>query len=154
MKWFIFPARFSNSIKRSNALCLTSSICRKKYSAKHLESIMDDKLFQNRYYAGIINKEYWKLVMTELLKQVYLGWSFFINRICFFVCGFTSHTRIFHSYIYGDHMVTITGEGLQILTHIRHSWPLSVEGSLACHTNCDTGHSFITDLRGPVTHAS
>ena len=36
--------------------------------------------------------------------------------------------RIFHSY--GD--VTITGEGLQ-----------SSEGSLACHTNCDTGHPFI-----------
>ena len=25
----------------------------------------------------------------------------------------------------------------------RHSWPLSSEGSLACHTFCDTGHPFI-----------
>ena len=24
-----------------------------------------------------------------------------------------------------------------------HSWPLSSEGSLACHTYCDTGHPFI-----------
>ena len=33
--------------------------------------------------------------------------------------------RIFHSY--GD--VSIAGEGLQILTYARHSWPLSSEGS-------------------------
>ena len=57
-----------------------------------------------------------------------------------FVClGFSSHSRIFHSY--GD--VTITGEGLQILTYARHLRPLSHEGSLACHTYCDTGHPFI-----------
>ena len=51
----------------------------------------------------------------------------------------SSHSRIFH--LYGD--VTITGEGLQILNNARHSWPLSSEGSLACHTYCDTGHPFI-----------
>ena len=58
-----------------------------------------------------------------------------------FVCfwGLSSHSRIFHSY--DD--VTITGEGLQILTYARHSWPLSSEGSLASVYN---GH-----LRGPVT---
>ena len=59
--------------------------------------------------------------------------------ICLFVWGLSSHSRIFHSY--GD--VTITGEGLQILTYARHSWPLSSEGSLACHTYCDTDHPFI-----------
>ena len=35
------------------------------------------------------------------------------------------------------------GERLQILTFPRHSWSLSSEGSLACHTYCDTGHPFI-----------
>ena len=40
-----------------------------------------------------------------------------------FVWGFSSHSRIFHSY--GD--VTITGEGLQILTDARHSCPLISE---------------------------
>ena len=25
----------------------------------------------------------------------------------------------------------------------RHLWPLSSEGSIACHTYCDTGHPFI-----------
>ena len=29
------------------------------------------------------------------------------------------------------------------LTYARHSWPLSSEGSLACHTYCDTGHPLI-----------
>ena len=41
-------------------------------------------------------------------------------------------------YSYGE--VTIAGEGLQILTYARHSWPLSSEGSLAWHTYCDTVH--------------
>ena len=39
-------------------------------------------------------------------------------------------------------MITITGEGLQILTYTRHLWPLSKGGSLACHTYCETGHPF------------
>ena len=37
----------------------------------------------------------------------------------------TGHSRIFHSY---GRIIT-TGEGLQILTDARHSWPLSNEGS-------------------------
>ena len=58
-----------------------------------------------------------------------------------FVClNLSSHSRLFHSY--GD--VTITGEGLQILTFARHSWPLSSEGSLACKTYCDTGKYFVS----------
>ena len=53
--------------------------------------------------------------------------------------GFSFHSRIFYSY--GD--VTIADEGLQILTYARHSWPLSSEGYLSCHTYCYTGHPFI-----------
>ena len=52
-----------------------------------------------------------------------------------FIWGFSSHSRIFHSY--GD--VTITSEGLQLLTYAQHSWPLSSEGSLACHTTVTPG---------------
>ena len=45
-----------------------------------------------------------------------------------------------------------TGEGLQILTYARHSWSLSSEGSLACHTECYTGQLFIIGhLLGTVT---
>ena len=63
--------------------------------------------------------------------------TFFVTFV-FFLWGFTSHSIIFQSY--GD--VTITGEGLQILTYARHSLPLSFEGSLACHTYCNMGHPF------------
>ena len=51
-----------------------------------------------------------------------------------FVCllgVFSSHSRMFHLYVYGD--VTIAGEGLQLLTY----------GSLVCNTYCDTGRPFI-----------
>ena len=61
------------------------------------------------------------------------------NFVCLFVWSFSSHSRIFHSF--GD--VIFAGEGLQNLTYARNSWPLSSEGSLACHTYCDRGHPFI-----------
>ena len=53
--------------------------------------------------------------------------------------AFTSHWRKYH--LFED--VTMIGEGLQILTYARHSWPLSSQGSLACQTYRDTGHLFI-----------
>ena len=57
--------------------------------------------------------------------------------------------EFFHSY--GD--VTIACEGLQMLTCAWDSWPLSREGSLACHTYFDTGHPFIMfSPRTPDTH--
>jgi hypothetical protein len=52
------------------------------------------------------------------------------------IYGITSRSRIFH--LYGD--VTIVGEGLQNLgLCLALSGPLSREGSLSCHTFCDTG---------------
>ena len=47
-----------------------------------------------------------------------------------------SHSKMFHKY--GD--VTIIGDRLQMLSHARHLWPLSCEGSLGCHTCCGMGH--------------
>ena len=68
--------------------------------------------------------------------------------MCLFVWGITSLLNIFHSY--GD--ATITGEELQFLTYIRHSWPLSSDVSLACHAYCDTDIRFFYGrLRGHVT---
>ena len=67
--------------------------------------------------------------------------------VCLFVCCLSPHSIIFH--LYGD--VTITDEGLQILTYARYSWPLSNEGSLACHTYCDTRHPFIMVISETVT---
>ena len=51
------------------------------------------------------------------------------------------------------HMQTIAGEGLQILTYTRHSWPLSSEGSLTCHTCCDTGLPFIMVISEDPLHS-
>ena len=76
-----------------------------------------------------------ELKLNFLIKSCPLSLSYCL----LFVWGFSSHLRIFHSY--GD--VTITGEGLQILTYAQHLWPFSSEGSLACHTYCDTAHPFI-----------
>jgi hypothetical protein len=56
------------------------------------------------------------------------------------IYGFTSRSRIFH--LYGD--VTIAGEGLQNLG--LPLAPLSREGSLSCHTCCDTGPRFFRSL--------
>ena len=60
------------------------------------------------------------------------------NNICFFR-GFSSHSGILYSY----ENVTITGDELQknFFTYT----PLSSEGSLACHTYCDTGQPFINN---------
>ena len=39
--------------------------------------------------------------------------------------------------------VIITGKGLNNFTYIRHSWPLSSDGSLTCNTYCDKGQPII-----------
>ena len=59
--------------------------------------------------------------------------------ICLFIWDLTFNSRTFH--LFGD--VTSVGEGLQILTYTRHSWPLSSEDSLASHIYCDRSHPFI-----------
>jgi hypothetical protein len=67
-------------------------------------------------------------------------WNSFMHLIDrLIVYSFTSCSRIFH--LYGD--VTMTGEGLQNLgLDARRSGPLSREGSLSCHTYCETGPRF------------
>ena len=43
--------------------------------------------------------------------------------------------------------------GLHILTFARHSWLLSSEDSLACHTYCDMGHPFIMVISEDPWHS-
>ena len=71
---------------------------------------------------------------------------------CLFVCliwFFSSYSRILHSYEDDN----ITGKGLQMFTYARHSWSLSSEISLACHTYCATYRTSVykSHLWGPVT---
>ena len=63
-------------------------------------------------------------------------------KICYlFVCVFSSHSH-------GD--VTITGEGLQILTNAQHSWLLGIEDSLACTPTMKCNSAYNDHFRGPV----
>ena len=75
-------------------------------------------------------------------KKIKVQWE-----IILFVCGFSSHSRIFHSY--GE--VNITCEGLLYLTHVWHmsikQWWFFNVSHLRWHgTSVYTGH-----LRGSVT---
>ena len=58
-------------------------------------------------------------------------------RDSLFVCFWVFFPLEDFFYSFGD--VTITDEELQILAYARHSWPLSSEGSLACHTTVTRG---------------
>ena len=78
-------------------------------------------------------------LISDVMDYILFVWLFF----------FLSHSRIFYSY--GD--LTITGKGLQILTNARNSWPLSSEGSLACHTYCDTGYPCIMVISEDPWHS-
>ena len=73
----------------------------------------------------------------------------FICLFGFLFWSLSSHLSIFH--LYWD--VTIAGEGLQILTYARYSWPLNSEGSLTCHTHCETGLLFIMVISEDPWHS-
>ena len=90
-------------------------------------------------------------MLSEFRETTYVYWVFACLSLCFclFVWGVTSLSRMFHSYGY----ITTTSEGLQILTFVRHSWPLSSEGSSACHIYCNTGHLFIIVISEDPWHS-
>ena len=77
---------------------------------------------------------------SESVVSCYISSSSLCEVICLF--GVLRPTP------YGD--VAFTDERMQILTYTRHSWPLSIEGSLAfsMHWNCDTGHPVIMVISG------
>ena len=66
--------------------------------------------------------------------------GFVLVKYIYITCRGYRPTREFF-YSYED--VTIADEGQQTLTYPRHSWLLSIEGSLACHAYCDTDPPFI-----------
>ena len=97
-----------------------------------------------------------KTVDSFSRKRVYLHginhqFPILMDECFLFIWGCLSQSRIFHLYMYWE--VTIAGEGLQILSHARHSLPLSSEGSLACHTYCGTGYPFIMVISGDPWHS-
>ena len=91
------------------------------------------------FYPILLNSfSYRKIIITTKRE---------LGCVCLLVSGYYHPT--FHSY--GD--ITITDERLQILTYARHSWLLSIEGSLACHNYCDTGHPFIMVISKDPWHS-
>ena len=83
------------------------------------------------------------LELCSITWQISIALLRYFCLFVLFVCGFTSLSKIFHSY--GE--VTSTGERLQMLTYAWYSWQLRSEGSLAIRTYCDMGYPFIM-----VTH--
>ena len=84
------------------------------------------KFGQCKYQTSKTNRVFFYLVNCIQ----YMSYSTFVvssyrRSVCLFVSGFSSHSKIFQTFI----DVTITGEGLQILTYTRHSWLLSSKGS-------------------------
>ena len=97
---------------------------------------------------------------VDLLDYMYLSWLVgywcplvrsYTHCVCLFVLVFFfgPNREIYHSY----RDVTITCEGLQILTYAQYVWPLSSEGSLACHTYWDTGHPLIMVISEEPWHS-
>ena len=66
-------------------------------------------------------------------------WLDYVDKFLF-VWGFSSRSRIFHSY--GD-VTTTAVKGCKFLTYARHLWPLSSDGFLAFNPYFDIGHPFI-----------
>ena len=149
-----------------------------KGSQKYYESNLKSNIILLWKYTINLNREIFKNLMTIYIRKEWHGLCFWHNNSFFkkaepiffaswhfgedkylwsqdrglsdlFVWGFSSHSKIFHSF--GD--VTITSGGLQILTYARHSWPLSSDGSLANHTYCDTGHPFIMVISEDPWHS-
>ena len=80
----------------------------------------------------------WSLTIIKVLNSSNTRWH--LSRIRLFVCvEFIIPLENF-SLIWRHHHYRWRAANL---TCTRHSWPLSSEGSLACHTFCDTGHPFI-----------
>ena len=113
------------------------------------------RLHSGRMYCCILLRKFHHCSLVKYNKSiwnkgVFLCFCFFalpttfLHRcqfmlVCLFFCGILSNSKSLHSHGH----VTIAGEGLQILTYAWHSLPLSSEGSLTCHTYCETGHLFI-----------
>ena len=140
----------------------SSYITPSSYQAYHMphNTMFNSTILHEQCTIKLTNIEICLVLLFFILFQIQMSWdfvrkhhdrSFLLKRttnlsewewptvlFSLFVWGFSSHSRIRHSY--GD--LTNAGEVLQILTYARHSWPLSSEGSLACHTYCNMGHLF------------
>ena len=118
-------------------LATVNTVVRKLTSCQR-QTIAESNIRMSMCIKGYTLKTTLKQITRIDVYHEWYQWCTFLASSCHYVCLFvwslSSHSRIFH--LFWD--VTIVGEGLQILTYARHIWLLSSEGSLACHTYCDT----------------
>ena len=82
------------------------------------------------------------LKLLSAVKGLQTGVASVKVSLFFFVCLFGVYRP---SQEFFTHMETsqLPVKGCKILTYARHSWPSSIEGSFACHTDCNTVNPFI-----------
>ena len=112
-----------------NVININNVSCAREHDITHAQDLLSDIRVRDmsfvclRFYVPFENLSLlWRLACSILVKE-----DIFLSGVV--AAAMKKKTRY----------VTITGEGLQILTYTRHCWPLSSEGSLSCHTYCDTG---------------
>ena len=69
--------------------------------------------------------------------------------VCLFVCGFTSHSRILHSYGHKHYSGRASNIDLYSAFSSIEQWV----GSLPCHTYCDTFYAFIMVILEDPEHS-
>ena len=134
-------------------------------SSRHIHDGFCKYMLCSKWRIEILWASIWSKNVNILLKKLCQNFSWYIffiveNQVIFlpcdtipmfilFVClDFSAQSRIFHY----DGGVTITCEGLQILTYTRHWSSVSSEGSFACQHLLWHGASVYNGhLRGPVT---
>ena len=87
------------------------------------------------------------MIFNRKSKNI-MHYKLFKARSCYFLNKFTFFLLFFGFFVPRGNFTLIwrppvADKGQQILSHARNSWPLSREGSLTCHTYCDTGQPFI-----------
>ena len=106
---------------------VTTFVCRNRVSNPYARQSRDTNCTNMKLWRQWYRRSATRHLLTFTDRN---SWFF----VCLFVCLF----RIFRP-------------NRELFTY-RHSWPLSSEGSLACHSYCDTGHPFIMVISEDPQH--
>ena len=103
-----------------------------------------------KFYRSSIRRQSLCQNQTEYVHVYQTSDTLVFYHTFLFVClDSSSHSRIFHSSWRRHHCQWRTAN----LTYVRHSWPLSSEGSLMCYIHCDTGLLFIMVISEDPWHS-
>ena len=136
LNWEVFRGIGTCSKKRLNGGPLDETVCHRKIKLSPCSKAISDE--HGSKFCSAWHLYEWNILEWSS-KRYPINQSINQSILLFVPWGFTSNSRIFHSF--WD--ATITGEKLQILSNTRYSLPLSCEVSLTCHTYCVAGHPVI-----------